>query len=157
MKSVTAPLACSQCGASLRPDAAWCPLCFTQVAGAFDPLTAPIEDVLSQGGGTATLTQPLQPVAEPTVQNSPPAPEPVAYELSVEETMDDAAVEQGGEISDVDVMLAMLAAEHRQADPSTQIVDRMGDKNARIVIMIGGSVAIALVGFVMLALLGSLS
>jgi hypothetical protein len=62
-----------------------------------------------------------------------------------------------GELSDTDIMLAMLAAEHRQSDTSMQLVDRIGDKNARIVIMIGGTAVITLVVFALIALLGSLA
>lgn len=68
----------------------------------------------------------------------------------------DAMSDEEVVLSDVDVMLAMLAAEHRQADPAAEIVDRLGDRNARIVIMIGGTVAVTLVGFVILAVLGAL-
>jgi len=161
---VTAPLACPQCAAALRSDAAWCPLCFTRIESGFDPLTAPIEEVLSGGGGTATMTQPVQsapdalsePRTQPVEHMVPPQLEPVADPLTdpLAGGTDPDAVE-GGEISDIDVMLAMLAAEHRQADPSTEILDRFGDKSTRMVIMVAGTLVVGVVCLGLLALLGT--
>ena len=41
-------LSCGECGTPLRADQSWCSLCFAQVSEAFDPLTAPLDEVLGQ-------------------------------------------------------------------------------------------------------------
>ena len=182
---MTAAVTCPQCGAGVPADAAWCPLCFAQVAGGFDPLTAPIEEVL---GHTTTATQTVQapPVAAPTADAAPepveaPAVEPLQWHADIETyvaptpspvieplTTDavtagatTAPVEASGqpatELSDVDVMLAMLAAEHRQADPSSEWMDRFGDKNSRMMIILGGTALVAAVIFVLLTVFGALT
>jgi hypothetical protein len=69
----------------------------------------------------------------------------------------DPAEPASSEISDVDVMLAMLAAEHRQAEPTSELTDRLGDKGARVMLIAGGTVAIAVVSFVLMAVLGTLT
>ena len=159
MNSVTGPMTCTRCSAVVRPDDVRCPICYAHLADGFDPLTAPIEDVLRQGGGTATLTQYVQPVADPALDHPPAVvARPTEPTLEIAASVEQPSVEQPSvELSDVDVMLAMLAAEHRHGDSSAQIVDRLGDKNARIVIMIGGTVVISILCFVVLSLLGSLS
>jgi hypothetical protein len=164
IRSVTAPTTCLQCTTALRPDAAWCPLCFAPVTQPFDPLTAPLEDFVNQGGGTATLTHPIPPVAEPVVEFAAPV-DTSAVDFVTPDQVRESGVPSADEpdsgkanenvaLTDVDVMLAMLAAEHRRADPSAQIVDHMRDKNVRLVIIIGGSVALTALGFVVLAVVG---
>lgn len=40
---------CGQCGAPLRADQPWCSLCFARAPEAFDPLTAPLEELTAPG------------------------------------------------------------------------------------------------------------
>ena len=157
---MTDALTCPQCGAVARSDAAWCSLCFAQLVAGFDPLTAPLEELLGEVNGTAVMTQ------------QAPAPETWSPELPVWENSaeteaqsynppaaiaEEPAASTDSEISDVDVMLAMLAAEHRQAEPTSELADRLGDKGARVLLIVGGTVAIAVVSFVLMAVLGTLA
>jgi hypothetical protein len=59
------------------------------------------------------------------------------------------------EVTDVDVMLSMLAAEHRQSDPSAGLAERLGDRSTRITVMLGGTLLIAGIGFLVLTVLGA--
>ena len=60
------------------------------------------------------------------------------------------------EVSDVDVMLSMLAAEHRQGDPTARWAGSLDDKATRFGVMAGGAVLIATIGFLLLTLLGAI-
>ena len=161
---MTDALTCPQCGAVARSDAAWCSLCFAQLVAGFDPLTAPLEELLSEGNGTAVMTQQAPaPAPAPATWTAElpdwesPAESPATSFDPPEPTPEDPAESTDSEISDVDVMLAMLAAEHRQAEPTSELVDRLGDKGARVLLIVGGTVAIAVVVFVMMAVLGTLT
>ena len=172
MEGVTDALTCPQCAAAARPDAAWCSLCFAPLVGGFDPLTAPLEEVLGEGTNTAVLTQAAPAPPEVSLAQAPyveappvsvPRPDqlPVGVPYSaplVEESkaLEPAGAENAPELSDVDVMLAMLASEHRQSDPSAEIVDRMGDKGTRVMVIVGGTIAIAVVAFVLMAVIGTI-
>lgn len=64
--------------------------------------------------------------------------------------------EASPEVSDIDVMLSMLAAEHREGDPTSRWVGGMEDKATRIAVMVGGTVVVAALGFLMLTVLGAI-
>jgi len=166
---VSAVNACPQCGAATRPDAAWCSLCFAQLAGGFDPLTAPIEEVLGQSEGTTkTVTPPVvhedihedietYDVAAPRHVADPITTAQVAVGPAVEPLVDVNGSTAGAELSEVDVMLALLAAEHRQGDPTGAWADRFGDKGVRMMIIMGGTAAMAAICFVVLTVFGALT
>ncbi len=80
-----------------------------------------------------------------------------AVPLGVVEPPASALVEPAPELSDTEVMLAMLAAEHRQGDPTSKYVERLGDKSARMVVMIGGMVIVTVVVFAFIVVLGALT
>jgi hypothetical protein len=122
----------------LRPDQSWCSLCYADVPQAFDPLTAPIDQVL---GHVDVEPRVEAPATVPTHLTVEPAPE-----------VSDPPVE----VSDIDVMLSMLAAEHRSMDPATGWADRLGDRSTRVAIMVGGTVVIGAVLFVMLTVFGAI-
>ena len=67
-----------------------------------------------------------------------------------------AVDERPVEVPDVDVMLSMLAAEHRQSDPAAGIAERLEDKSTRIAVMVGGMVLIGAVVFLVLTVLGAI-
>ena len=54
-------------------------------------------------------------------------------------------------------MLALLAAEHRQDDPTVAWADRFGDKGVRMMIIMGGTAAVAAICFVVLTIFGALT
>ena len=164
---VSTTLSCAQCGATLRPDQGWCSLCYAQVEADFDPLTAPLEELeqhASWGAGqpdeqvgqaletidesqSTDLLAPLAPTpdAEPAPKPAFPPAEPVSP--TVEATTDAG-------LDDVDVMLSMLAAEHRQNDRSAALAERMSDRGVRIAVMFGGMVLVGALAFFGLTALG---
>ena len=165
--------ACPQCGATTRPDAAWCSLCFAQLSGGFDPLTAPIEEVLGQSAGTTkTVTPPVvhedietyapaeprhvaDPITTDEVRVGPTAPAKVAPNVGLSADLNGSVAQE--DLSEVDVMLALLAAEHRQGDPTVAWADRFGDKGVRMMIVVGGTAAMAAISFVILTIFGALT
>jgi hypothetical protein len=87
------------------------------------------------------------------------APPAVALD-DVYESSGDVAIsiqdeEPKQEVTDVDVMLSMLAAEHRRSDPSAGLAERLGDRSTRITVMVGGTILIAGIGFLVLTVLGA--
>jgi hypothetical protein len=60
------------------------------------------------------------------------------------------------EITDLDVMFSMLAAEHRQSDPTAGIAARLQDRSTRIAVIVGGMALIGAVGFLVLTVLGAI-
>lgn len=178
---VSAGNVCPQCGATTRPDAAWCSLCFAQLAGGFDPLTAPIDEVLGHSdGATKTATPPVvhedietyvdevpRQVVDPITTADLAAGSPVPMrdplqdplQVPVRDLVPPAAPtpEVDEEVTEVDVMLAMLAAEHREQDPTAKVLDRMGDKSSRVLIIISGTAAVGAAVFICLTILGALT
>jgi hypothetical protein len=57
-------------------------------------------------------------------------------------------------LDDVDVMLSMLAAEHRQNDRSAALAERMSDRSVRMAVMFGGMVLVGALAFFGLTALG---
>jgi hypothetical protein len=161
---VSAGNACPQCGAAARPEAAWCALCFAKLAGGFDPLTAPIEEVLGQSEGTTkTVIPPVvhEPIETYVSEVSRHVEDPVTTaEVAIGPSTSASDVNQavaGEDLTEVDVMLALLAAEHRQDDPTAAWADRFGDKGVRMVIIMGGTAAVAAICFVVLTVFGALT
>jgi hypothetical protein len=158
---VSTTLSCGQCGAPLRPDQSWCSLCYAHIPEEFDPLTAPLDEVM---GHEPPSVQPLsvefvpdpEPIAlpelAPILQDPIPVPEHVILGDDVTEEDDG----EPAELSDVDVMLSMLAAEHKAMDPAAGLMDRFDDKSTRVAIMVGGTVLIGAFLFVGLTVLGAI-
>ena len=134
-------LSCAQCNAPIRADQGWCSLCYAKVESDFDPLTAPLDDVI--GHDEASAAEESVPASDPPLQLSEPVSDGTVEEL------DDS-------VSDVDVMLSMLAAEHRQTDATARFMGRMEDRATRITVMVGGSVIVAALCFAALTLLGAI-
>lgn len=59
------------------------------------------------------------------------------------------------DISDIDVMLGMLAAEHRSADPTSALAQHLGDRGAKTLFIVGG-VAVASIAFFVLMFIAGL-
>jgi hypothetical protein len=57
-------------------------------------------------------------------------------------------------LDDVDVMLSMLAAEHRQNDRSAALAERMSDRGVRMAVMFGGMLLVGAMAFFGLTALG---
>jgi hypothetical protein len=162
---VSTTLSCAQCGATLRPDQGWCSLCYAQVEADFDPLTAPLEELeqreslgagqpdeqvgealetIDESQSTDVLAPPAAtPVVEPAPKPAFPPAEPVPAEAATDAGLDD-----------VDVMLSMLAAEHRQNDRSAALAERMSDRSVRMAVMFGGMVLVGALAFFGLTALG---
>jgi hypothetical protein len=158
---VSTTLSCGQCGTPLRADQSWCTLCYARVEDEFDPLTAPIEQLMEphEAEGwrdsvpAAASPETLQP---PVVDPRSDAPADSVEPMPVPMPAEPGEPEGSPEVTDVDVMLSMLAAEHRQGDPTSRWVGTMDDKATRIAVMAGGAVLIAAVGFLLLTLLGAI-
>jgi hypothetical protein len=130
----------------------------------FDPLTAPLEDVLGRVEAEVAIAPD---VPEPTAVE-PTAVEPVAVQPAAPPTPradeSSAVVETPGpteesevsEVTDLDVMLSMLAAEHRAMDRTSIWNERMGDRSTRLAVMVGGTALVALAFFVALTVLGAI-
>ena len=152
-------VSCGQCGAPLRPDQAWCSICYAQVTEPFDPLTAPIEELLGQAAPVlapsdelaATAVPELTSVKEGLSESSWEPSTPSESVPSVPEADDGTS-----EVTDLDVMFSMLAAEHRRGDPTALFADRMEDKSTRIAVMVGGTLIVAVLAFVGLLVCGAI-
>lgn len=150
-------LACGHCGAALRSDQSWCMLCHTHVPAAFDPLTAPIDQVLGHAPPPDASTERAVPEVSAAVA-------PIADPLSVEPApggseVADAADSEGegpGGVPDIDVMFSMLAAQHKATDPAASLMGRLDDRSTRLAIMVGGAMVIGTVLFVGLTVLGAI-
>ena len=132
-------LSCAQCEAPLRAGQNWCSLCFANVEPAFDPLTAPLDEVVGRGEAPEPPDAPVETLPAPAVI-ARTGPEVEASPV---------------EVSDIDVMLSMLAAEHRQSDPTAGIAERLEDRSTRVAVMVGGTVLIGAVIFLALTILGA--
>ncbi len=133
-------LSCGQCRAPLRAEQDWCSLCFASVETSFDPLTAPLDQVVGRAEVPELPVAPVEPLpAVPVIAEA--EPDPVASPI---------------EVSDLDVMFSMLAAEHRRSDPATGIAERLEDRSTRIAVMVGGTVLIGAVMFLVLTVLGAI-
>ncbi|MCZ3387391.1 MAG: hypothetical protein LH630_10620 [Actinomycetia bacterium] len=141
-------LSCGQCGAPMRAEQDWCSLCYATVEATFDPLTAPLDEV----EGYAEIPAPISP--------APISPAPISPALKpLPPTVAEPAVpaeEPTIAVSELDVMFSMLAAEHRQSDPTARIAERLEDRSTRIAVMVGGTVLIGAVLFLILTVLGGL-
>ena len=158
MAHVSTTLSCPQCGTAMRPDQGWCGLCYARPEDHFDPLTAPLEEVLHHSDPTEALE--LEGSTEVVEDLTPVASAPDALLEPVEVPSGPPEPSTTGEapkgpLSDVDVMLSMLAAEHRQSDRTVEVLDRFDDKATRILIMVGGTAVIAVLSFALMALLGA--
>lgn len=92
-----------------------------------------------------------------TVNSWPAAPDTPAAPVTPRPTpAEPSEPESSVEVSDVDVMLSMLAAEHRQGDPTARWAGSLDDKATRFGVMAGGAVLIATIGFLLLTLLGAI-
>ncbi len=148
--AVGTTLSCGECGAPLRPEQDWCSLCYAVVQPVFDPLTAPLDDVIDVAAGLSATSEP-ESAADPGRVS---VPEPI-----IEATRPDdphQPDEPKADVSDVDVMLSMLAAEHRRAEPASGLAERLGDRSTRVAVMVGGTVIVGAVLFAILTALGAL-
>lgn len=155
--STSAP--CRQCGAPLRPDQDWCSLCYATVEAAFDPLTAPLHQVETMAAPPDSSAVEDEVPAAPTSAARPPEPALLPVQSTDLQSGDLRAGDPiAGDVavSDVDVMLSMLAAEHRQSDPTAGLAERLEDRSTRIAVMVGGTALIGGVLFLVLTLLGAL-
>jgi hypothetical protein len=150
---VSTTLSCGQCGSPVRADQTWCSLCYARIEEEFDPLTAPLNVVM----GRQEVPESQPPVEAPTPR--PEAPELVVQALpptDVESPEESDSTLEAAEVSDVDVMLSMLAAEHRRSDPAAGLADQMTDKSTRIMVMVGGTLLIAGLVFLAFTVLGAI-
>ena len=148
------PDTCHRCGAVVPTDAQWCGLCHASFApeptpdlppphepptATVDPLTAPLTSLVA--GSEETL-----PVRRG--KHAATATVPTASQEDVPAVPD----------ADVDVMLAMLAAEHQQATTSSPLMGRLmplvEDKGSRTFLIVGGVLAMTVVFFIVIAVLG---
>ena len=161
----SAQLACPQCGAATRPDAAWCSLCLTPFGTPaetptitsseveLDPLTAPLEQVIASSVMGVTDDQPpaasgVDPIGVESESES--ASEPVGQ-------VPGAARNQMPDAETIDALLALLAAEHREKDSAAPMVGRFEDKSTRVAVAIGGILVMTAVGFLTLTVFGLLT
>lgn len=145
----------------MRPNQSWCSLCYAHVGEAFDPLTAPLHEVLGQVEAGFQFDEPVnEPVERTDVAPLELGIDPTTTLTQTEGYSVDAAMgddaEEPVEVSDIDVMLSMLAAEHKAMDPAAGFTDRLGDRTTRVAIMVGGTVIIGAFLFAMLTVFGAI-
>ncbi len=154
---VSTTLSCGQCGAQLRPEQDWCSLCYAGVEPSFDPLTAPLDEVVGRAEAFEA------PVPDP-IESAPAAPvgdlrlDGASDRLALsplEVPVDTADRGPMADVSDLDVMFSMLAAEHRRSDSAAGVAERLEDRSTRIAVMVGGTLLIGTVMFLALTLLGA--
>lgn len=154
-------LSCGECGTPLRADQSWCSLCYARVAEPFDPLTAPLDEVLGQVEGATQVPVPSVDTSSPSIEEMAQDAEP---EMSYSEAplarysraLIDEEPEDLEDVSEIDVMLSMLAAEHKAMDPAAGLTERLGDKSTRIAVMVGGTAIIGGVLFALLTVFGAI-
>jgi hypothetical protein len=147
---------CPHCGAALAREALWCSLCFADLSRTdFDPLTAPLDEVM------ARAPEPVEPLASDPSEDGPGAPATsltsTAFSTSPASTAPVGSPDTDPTLPPVEgleVMFALLSAEHRGADPSTRWLDLFSDGGPRMAVMIGGTLAVTAVCFAVIALLG---
>ncbi len=146
-------LSCGQCGSPLRPDQGWCSLCYAAIRPTIDPLTAPLEEVL---GLEETEDQIVD--EEPPSKIQPGVHAGLGYESAVAVQPQPQPEDEAPavDITEIDVMLSMLAAEHRQSEPVAGLAERLSDKPTRVTVMVGGTLLVGLVLFGILTALGAL-
>lgn len=190
---VTPSVDCSSCGAAMRQDAQWCTQCFATVDHGFDPLTAPLGDLLNQGpvsGAPAALPAPsvVQTPAAPqtpgaTVATVAPSDDshrprhakharPATDSLiePLPDSLNDALTDPSATPAstpaapdprlagaDVDLMLTLLAAEHRSNEQASALARHLGDRGTRAIVTAAGIGIFAVAGFVAMAILGMLT
>ena len=151
-------ISCGQCGAPLRAEQDWCSLCYASVEASFDPLTAPLAEVV----GRAEAGDP--PVADPVIESLVAAPvanvrldrpSESLMLTPLDESADGTGDESVEEVTDLDVMFSMLAAEHRQSDPTAGLADRLQDRSTRVAVMVGGTALIGGLIYLGLTILGA--
>jgi len=176
--------ACPRCGAMVRPDAAWCSLCFARFDTAdgtvgTDPHERPGElldaaqsrqlDPLDWSDGPVEVDPLTAPIDQLLDAPAPPAAAPTLAgpvwrdAQSAPESAPEPAPEPEPDAppttaSDADLatMLAMLAAEHRQQDALSPWADRLGDRTTRFVVMVGGMLLLSVVLFGLLSVVSFL-
>lgn len=160
---------CPSCGGAVRHGADWCTQCFAALGQGFDPLTAPMQDLLNEPDESLmaraahpTPQPPAAAAAQPLVSQSEPArgrharPSLSPLDQPAETSPTPALNSQPTvDISDVDVMLGMLAAEHRSADPTSALAQHLGDRGAKTLFIVGG-VAVASIAFFILMFIAGL-
>jgi hypothetical protein len=140
------------------------------LAPAFDPLTAPLEQVVVLADvPRPTPAHPLAAAADVLVGLDRPDPlgpvdplddagQPDADQPDASdgpEMLDAPSSEtvQPAPTPDVDAIFARLAAEHQNADTLSPWADRLGDKSTRAVVMLVGALGSAVLLFLVLWLL----
>jgi hypothetical protein len=158
---VSTTLCCGECGTPLRAHQSWCSLCYAPVAEPFDPLTAPLEVLLERAEEAthepapleeAHSSRPQEPAQEVVLAR--PHPEAPAALLS-RATIDERSADLE-DVSEIDVMLSMLAAEHKAMDPASGLTERLGDRSTRIAVMVGGTAIIGGLLFTLLTVFGAI-
>lgn len=139
-------LRCPTCAAHVRADADWCTLCYTDLR---PPVEAPQETVVE-----ATAAEPVEVVGgrgkharQSTSYDDPAAGAREAQAADPRELPEEAAL-------GVEAMFAVLAAQSTPPlGPLARYLDSTGSRTA---VMVGGLAAVTVLGFALMALLGSL-
>jgi len=167
---VSTTLSCGQCRAPLRVEQDWCSLCYAAVEAEFDPLTAPLDEVVGRLEPVTPAEADAAAEADPMEAVAGASADRVSTPLIDRASIDRASIgrgpatpvetadqEQSAEVSDLDVMFSMLAAEHRRSDPAAGIAERLQDRSTRIAVMVGGTALVGVVVFLVLTVLGALA
>ncbi len=160
---------CPSCGGAVRLDADWCTQCFAALGQGFDPLNAPMQDLLNESDESVmarvvhVTPQPLASAVDPQPLVGQPQPARGRHARPSTSPLDqpaetsptpDVNSQPTVDISDIDVMLGMLAAEHRSADPTSALAQHLGDKGAKTLFILGGVAVASMVFFILMFIAG---
>jgi hypothetical protein len=109
-----------------------------------------LDDVLGRSDDSDVHAEPDAPSEASAVVEPGPVTEVTRPEAPT------AGDEQIADVSDIDVMLSMLAAEHRRSEPASELAERFGDRSTRVAVMVGGTLVVGAVLFAILTALGAL-
>jgi hypothetical protein len=159
----------------MREDAQWCTQCFATVEAAFDPLTAPLDEVEApEPVAVSVAVEPADPTPPPSstaVEHRPrharharPAGDPLTDPLEpaghaattgTEQDGDSANAESSDPLADtdVDLMLTLLAADHRSKEQASALAQYLSDRGTRVIATIIGVSVVAIIGFILLFIL----
>jgi hypothetical protein len=147
-------LRCPQCSAHVRPDAAWCTLCYADLRAAPEPPPEPSTPDAAPGGETGpVLAADTQPAAErDELGRGKHARSATSYaDARKAGTRDDEAAAADLEAR-AEQMLAMLAAEN--GSPLGPWADRLDSTTSRVVAGLVGLVVLATAGLLVMTVLG---
>lgn len=151
------PPGCPRCGAHSRLNAQWCTLCYADLrpAPARSRRAAPVAVTVPPTPAEALTETPTSaPVSVTAAGRGKHARQGTTVEVSAPEPGLPTRTPDEEVLRRADAMLAQLAAEERKPLPG--LMGRLDSKGARVAVTAGGMAVVALLLFLVMALLGTI-